>query len=417
MKRILNFVLIFCILAGMNAFMASCSEKPAEKVTLNFLRIGNDKAEADYWKALIADFQGENPNTVINYDDAAIGEPMETKLNALFAAGTGPDIIGHGILSVAKRVELKHYSSITEYFDKWEDKDDIMPSVLANGTYKDNIYGLAYSTTPFIFAYRKDFFEEAGLDPEKPPQTWDELKDYARKLTVAENGVVKRAGFAFPMAAGNFVEFDVFVFGNGGRYYDEEGNPTLNTTEVKDAFGFLTSFLPEVNLPYNSNETNPFIKGNAAMTLINNVALRPMLDNAEYKDKVGIAVPPSNKQKATFSGCNMLFIGSGCKHRDAAWEFIKSALSTEQVIKRSKDLNIPVVRTSLMSEYAAMDEYNAVRAECVSVGIGMPRTEWSTVFQKLRNEMVQKVLYDKASPEQAIKEAQDKLVKEIDDAE
>ena len=180
MKRILNFVLILCILAGMNAFMTSCSEKPAEKVALNFLRIGNDKPEADYWKALIADFQGKNPNTVINYDDAAIGEPMETKLNALFAAGTGPDIIGHGILSVAKRVELKHYSPITEYFDKWEDKDDIMPSVLANGTYQDNIYGLAYSTTPFIFAYRKDFFEEAGLDPEKPPQTWDELKDYAR---------------------------------------------------------------------------------------------------------------------------------------------------------------------------------------------------------------------------------------------
>lgn len=413
MKRIVTIILMLCIIAGSAAFLSACSGGAAKNVTMNFIRIGNDKVEADYWKALIADFEKKNPNIKINYDDAAIGEPMETKLNTLFAAGAGPDIIGHGIISVANRVELKHYSPITKYFEKWEGKDDIMPSVLANGTYKGEVYGLAYSTTPFIFAYRKDLFKEAGLDPGKPPANWDELKEYARKLTVSENGTITRAGFAFPMAAGNFVEFDVFVFGNSGMYYDKDGNPTLNTGEVKGAFDFLMSFLPEVNIPYNSNETNPFIKGNAAMTLINNVALRPMLENEQFKDKIGIAVPPYHNKKATFSGCNMLFIGSGSKNRDEAWKFIEAALSKEQVIERSRELNIPVVRKSLVDEFTGMAPYNDVRAECVSVGIGMPRTVWSTAFQKIRNEMVQKVLYGKSSPEQAMKEAQGKLMEEI----
>lgn len=413
MKRIIVITLAICLLLSQAVLMTSCTASATKDVSLNFLRIGNDKPEADYWKALIADFEKKNPEIKINYDDAAIGEPMETKLNTLFAAGAGPDIIGHGILSVAKRVELKHYLPITEYYEKWEGKDDIMPSVLANGTYREEVYGLAYSTTPYVFAYRKDLFKEAGLDPEKPPQTWEELKEYAKKLTVSNNGAITRAGFAFPMAAGNFVEFDVFTFGNGGSYYDKDGNPTLNTDEVKGAFEYLMSFLPEVNLPYNNNETNPFIKGNAAMTLINNVALRPMLANEEYKDKIGIAVPPSKTKKATFSGCNMLFMGSGCKNRDEAWKFMQSALSKEQVLKRSSDLNIPVVRKSLVADFAKMAPYNDVRVQCVSLGIGMPRTVWSPTFQKIRNEMVQKVLYDKSSPEEAIKGAQDKLMKEI----
>ena len=87
-------------------------------------------------------------------------------------------------------------------------------------------------------------FEEAGLDPEKPPKTWDELRDYARQLTVKEGDRITRAGFAFPMAAGNFVEYDVFVFGNGGKYYNDEGMPTINTLKGR-SFEFLKSFIDD----------------------------------------------------------------------------------------------------------------------------------------------------------------------------
>jgi len=435
MKKITTIILACAILISICTLYTSCSgsdkssgsseqssslqedatskAEDGKSVTLTFLRIGNDAAEANYWKSLIKQFEEENKNIKIQYDDAAIGEPMETKLNTLFAGGAGPDIIGHGILSVANRVEAGHYVPITEYFNKWEGKDDIMESVLANGTYKGEIYGLAYSTTPYIFAYRKDMFAEAGLDPEKPPKTWEELREYARLLTKKEGDRIVRAGFAFPMAAGNFVEFDVFVFGNDGRFYDDSNMPTINTPDKVEVFEFLKSFIDEVNLPYNNNEVNPFIKGNAAMTLINNVALRPMLDDPELKDKVGIAVPPYNKTKATFSGCNMLFIGRDCKNKDEAWKFIEAALTKEQVLERSKQLNIPVTRKSLLEEFSKLDPYNAVRAECVQVGIGMPRTTWSPRFQTIRNEMVQKVLYSKMSIEEAINEAQNELMKEI----
>ena len=387
---------------------------PAAPVTLKFVRIGNDAAEAAYWKRLIADFNGKNPGITVEYDDAAIGEPMETKLNSLFSAGLGPDLIGHGIMSVAARAEAKHYKPITSYFNSWEGKADLMPSVLANGTYKNEIYGLAYSTTPFIFAWRKDFFAKAGLDPEKPPKTWQELESYARKLTVKDgSGQIVQSGFAFPKSAGNFVEFDSLVFGNGGLYYSPEGKPTINTPDKAETFKFLAGFVNDVTISFASNETNPFVAGTAAMTLINNVALTPMLKNEAYAGKVGIALPPSNKEPATFSGCNMLFVGGDSKHPDQAFAFIRFALTQEEVLARAKELNIPVTRQSQVAAFVALDPMNAVRAESVARGVGMPRTTWAAAFQKVRNNMVQQVLYGKKPIAEALEAAQKELEAEI----
>lgn len=196
-------------------------------------------------------------------------------------------------------------------------------------------------------------------------------------------------------------------------FSDSEGNPTLGTPEKAEAFTFLKSFIDDVNIPYNSNETHPFISGNAAMTLINNVALAPILADEQYEGKVGIAFPPYNTTKKTFCGCNMLFIGRDCKEQETAFDFIKMALSKEEVMKRAEDLAIPVTRTSCVEDFVKLDPMNAVRAECVENGIGMPRTTWAPLFQKVRNDMVQKVLYSKESPEEALAKAAKQLDEEI----
>ncbi len=365
-----------------------------EQVSLTFQRIGNDEPEKNYWLAIIEAFEAENPDIKIVYDDASIGADMDTKLNSLFDAGIGPDIIGHGILSVASRAEQGQYMAIDEYFNNWEGRDDILPAVLANGTYNGSLYGLGYSVTPYVFAYRKDLFEAAGLDANTPPKTWDELAEYARKLTVKNDaGEITQAGFAFPSSGGNMVEYDVFVYGNGGSFMDENGEPVFGTEEQVEAFEFLNSFLSEVNIPYDNNQNNPFLRGNAAMCLINNAELSAMLKDPAYEGKIGVALPPNNGVEGTFCGCNMLFISTDCENPEAAFRFIAFALSQESILKRAQDLNMPVVLKSLEDEFTALDPDNAARNACVACGTGMPRAAWSTTFMRLRNEAVQNILF------------------------
>jgi len=378
-----------------------------ESVTLNFVRIGNDEAERNYWHWVIEEFEKANPGIKIAYDEAAIGDPMETYLNTRFASGSGVDIIGHGILSVAQRVNSKHYMAIDEYFEAWEGKDDIMPAVLANGTYEGHVYGLGYSVTPYVFAYRIDILEEAGIEV---PTTWDELADAARELTkVNDMGEIEFSGFCFPQTGGNLVELDVFVYGNGGAYI-EDGEPVFEGNEkIAEALTFLSELLPDTNMTYSSNEVNPFVSGSAAMTLINNAALTTMLNNPEYEGKVGIALPPNNGVDASFCGCNMLFIGTSCANPDEAFKFISFALSPESTLKRAEMTKIPVTLNSLVEEYAEMDPWNAARSLCVANGTGMPRVTWSTGFQTIRNELSQNAVFGGMDPMEALSKAQSDL--------
>lgn len=399
MKKLLAIlVALILALAGISAVAEE------EKVTLSFLRIGNDEAERAFWQWAIEAFEKENADVRIAYEEAPIGESMDTVLNTRFASGEGVDLIGHGILSVAQRVEANQYMAIDEYFDSWEGKDDIMPSVLANGTYNGHVYGLGYSVTPYVFAYRSDLLEEAGI---AVPTTWDELADAARELTKKnESGEVEFAGFCYPQTGGNLVELDVFVYGNGGQYI-VDGEPVFADNEaVAGALSFLRELIPDVSLTYSSSEVNPFVSGSAAMTLINNAALTTMLKNPEYEGKVGIALPPNNGVKASFCGCNMLFIGTKCQNPDAAFRFISFVLSKEATLKRAEMVKIPVTRTSLVEAYAAMDPMNLARSECVTYGTGMPRVTWSTGFQAVRNELSQNVVFGDMDIAEALNKAQ-----------
>ncbi len=412
MKKLTACLLTLCL--ALCLLPAAAAD--GEPVELSFLRIGTDAAEREYWTWAINEFQNDNPGITIAYDEAAIGADMDTKLNTLFGAGAGPDIIGHGILSVAQRAEMEQYRPIDELFEAWEGKDDLLPAVLANGTYKGHVYGLGYSVTPYVFAYRKDLLEEAGLPV---PTTWQELAETARALTQKnEQGEVTFSGFCFPTTGGNLVELDVFVFGNGGAWLDEDSNPTMTGEEKVEALSFLRSFLPDVNMTYSNGEANPFVKGLAAMTLINNVGLKSMMydEDSEYKGKVGIALPPANegRAQASFCGCNMLFIGSDCEYPEEAFRYIAFVLSPEATLTRAEMTSIPVTLASLGEQYAAMDEWNAFRLECVSAGTGMPRATWATAFQTIRNNLVQSVVFGDADPEAALAQAQEDLEFEIE---
>jgi hypothetical protein len=119
-----------------------------------------------------------------------------------------------------------------------------------------------------------------------------------------------------------------------------------------------------------------------------------MLKNEAYAGKVGIALPPANKTPATFSGCNMLFVGGDCKQPDEA---SIHCIRPDQrgSADPGKELGIPryppVPGRRLYRP--GSDERRA--AECVAKGVGMPRATWSTTFQKIRNDLFQQVLYGK----------------------
>ena len=156
---------------------------------------------------------------------AYTGSYDDTKLKAQAAANAGkpPAVV---LMSANFVLDLKLAGDIVslepmikaEGTDKAKFLDDFWPAVHANAIVDGDLYAIPFQNSTPLLYYNKEHFKEAGLDPEKPPQTWAELVDAAKKLTKGD-----RTGFGLPEGydyMGWIME--ALSMSNGGRYFNEE---------------------------------------------------------------------------------------------------------------------------------------------------------------------------------------------------
>jgi multiple sugar transport system substrate-binding protein len=160
-------------------------------------------------------------------------------------AGTGqPDMV---ILSSNDHVAFYDEQGLVEPLDGWIratgiDLDDIYPAPLGQCKSQDGTYlCLPWGCDIDALFWNKDLFKAAGLDPERPPQTMEELVEYAKELTVRdEKGELSQVGF-IPGFPRSHTELYVRMF--GGAFYSKEGAElTVNSQPVIDALNWQVQF-------------------------------------------------------------------------------------------------------------------------------------------------------------------------------
>ena len=114
---------------------------------------------------------------------------------------------------------------------------DFWPALHGNAVVDGELYGVPYQNSTPLLYYNKDHFKEAGLDPEKPPQTWAELVEDAKKLT-------KDGRWGFQLAGGyDYLGglMQTLTMTNGGRFYNEEygGEVYYDTPSMLGAAQFV----------------------------------------------------------------------------------------------------------------------------------------------------------------------------------
>src|SRR5699024_1860890 len=118
-----------------------------------------------------------------------------TKNIASISAGNPPDVIINDINSVPSRAVNNQVMDITEWVEADNLEETFYPELYNTVVYEDKIYALPFVTDTRLLFYNKDAFEDAGLDPAKPPTTWAELEEYAKKLDKKNGNSFERVGF------------------------------------------------------------------------------------------------------------------------------------------------------------------------------------------------------------------------------
>lgn len=305
----------------------------AKKVTINFWSFWGSKTRRPVIQKIVDNFNKSQDKIQVKYTYLPWGD-IWTKNLAAIAAGDPPDVIINDIRSVAVRAKNNQNTDLAPLIKKDSsfNKDVYFQNLWKDVLYNGDPYALPFNTDTRVLYYNKDQFKAAGLDPNKPPQTWDELLADAKKLDKKVNGKYVRIGFNpnFCFGTSNWM----MDASNGQSYFDADGKPHVNTQANIDTLNWMNSWTKRLGgrkqmdafkAAFGSKTADPFISGKLSM-FINTATYYTQIKQYGKNMNVGYTTIPSYKpgMKHVSSGGGFVAeIPKGSKHEQAAYEFLK----------------------------------------------------------------------------------------------
>src|SRR6201996_2129730 len=215
------------------------------------------------------------------------------------------------------------------------------PSIVEPLMFGEKLYALPWHDGPECLIYRRDLFEDAGEQETfrkqygyelKPPTTWKQFSDMARFFTRPTENLYGTLFAAFPDGHNTLYDFALQLWSRGGEFEDKNGNAILDTPEAAAALDFYRNTIRDASMCYPGAEQfdstrsgDVFLSGAVAM-MVNwfGFAARCDRPGSPLRGKVAIAPIPSDEGKppASLSVFWTLGIGTGSKHKQAAYDFL-----------------------------------------------------------------------------------------------
>ena len=328
-------------LAGAVSLGAMSGALAATKIDF-FFPVPVDGALAKEMQNLVARFNKENPDIEVTAAYTGTYDDTDLKTRAAIKAGKPPAVS----LMSANFITQYHIDDLVEPLDpmviaegKTPDAfmEEFWPALAGNARVDGKIYGVPFhNSTPLLY-YNVDAFKEAGLDPDKPPVTWQDWVEDAKKLTTRDGDKVTRYGL---MISGTY---DILgwvvsslVMSNGGLYYNPEYGgeiyydtpSTLGAVSLIDTLVHKDKVMPD-GIIQTPAMNNAFFGGQAAMIVSSTGSLSFIRQNMKTPFKV--AFIPKNVRNAVPIGGASLIIpkGNSPEREQAAWKLIKWLTSPE----------------------------------------------------------------------------------------
>lgn len=187
MKVFRRLFLLSLVLAMVLGVAARVPASAQENVTIRWWHIQTAEAQAAFWQGVADDFMAQHPNVDIEIT-VLENEAFKARLVTVMQAGDPPDLFqswGGGVLWKYADAGLVR-NIAPELEGEWKDSFAAQAALELYG--RDGEYfGVPWTWGAVGIFYNKELFARAGLDPENPPQTWDEF--LAAVTTLKEAGI------------------------------------------------------------------------------------------------------------------------------------------------------------------------------------------------------------------------------------
>lgn len=305
--------------------------------------VGGKVGEAT--KTLVDQFNSTHPDIKVeavfqgDYDSAI------NKLKQAIPSKSTPNVMQVYDIGTRFMIDSKAVVPVQKWIDKENfDMSSYEKNILAYYTVDNQLYSMPFNTSTPILYYNKTMFKEAGLDPENPPKTFEEVAADAQKLTEKDaSGKVTRPGMAFAIYGWFFEQF----LAEQNSLYADNGNgrdamatsAAFNSPEGKRVLDWWSGMVKDgsaVNMGRKTADTmKAFVSGQTAMTIDSTGVLGDIMDGVNGKFEVGTGFMPhpagANNGGVIIGGASLwMMAGHSDAEEKATWEFIKYMTAAKQ---------------------------------------------------------------------------------------
>ncbi|MCM3747827.1 ABC transporter substrate-binding protein [Paenibacillus pasadenensis] len=400
--------------AGNTDKPAETAGAPVEISFANWISVEDGTKEA--YNQLIAEFEKANPNIKVK----SIGIPFaqfKDQVLVSSAGGNPPDVTMSNQNFTPAFVGAQVAEPMNNVLDQ-AILDDIVDGSKAGVTFDDKVMAMPWAPHPSALFWNKKLFEKAGLDPEKPPTTWDEMIQYAQKIAALgkdENGTsiygIGETG-ASDSYTGNMLLRMTYSY--GGKFTDDSGAVVYDQgTALKDSLLYMQNLINNKISPKGAAmaDLRPMFATGALGMIIDGDFGRTNFRNmsgkgAEFDKEWGVTTVPVGKtgRSETFFTEHQLVVTAGGKNKEAASKLVEFLVSKEAMGIYHKLNGVMSARKSIstlpeMNE----DDYSKVFNEQMKTASPLPsKNPKFDNAMKTSTDMIVMVTEGGKSPDEAI---------------
>ena len=360
-------VVLVAAVAASAAMLAGCQKAPAGQATGDTaakddgttITMWTRSSTSTFSQTLVDEYNKSHKNQVKLTVFPA--DSYQQKVGTAAGARQLPDVLASDVVYAPNYASKGVFQDITPLVDKLPFKSTLAPAHMKTATYNNKVYGVPHDIDLSAVFYNKVLFRKAGLDPEKPPTTLDEMYADAQKINALGGGV---NGYFFGGACPGCQLFTTWpmIWASGGNVINDAGTAsTVDNDIAAKVYDLYRKMYDNGIVPKAvKNEGGPtwtqaFGEGKIGIQPMGATGLQGIKEGPDLE--VGVApIPGLTGGSSSFVGGDVLGIGSNSTHAAQAWDFISWTLSEDaQVNVVAKSHNITVRSDLADNSFAKAD--------------------------------------------------------------
>jgi sn-glycerol 3-phosphate transport system substrate-binding protein len=379
-------------------------------------------AAGDVQDELVKQFNASQSDVVAEAQFQGVYAEVVQKIQAALAAGSVPDLVlldSPFVALFAKDEALVPLDKFASNKKTGADLKDFIPGLLDDGYYKGKLYALPFMRSTPLLYFNRDMFAAAGL-PDRAPDTWDEFRDFCRKMTKTD-----QYGASFTLGTTTahwYLQGAIYAF--GGEVSDKnykvklESPQAIAAAQLWQDMVFKDKTALAGNVPAGDAQ-NDLLTGRAGMAFGSTGSMSNIMGRAKFR--VGMGFMPKQVKRSVPVGGSLLAMTSTDKARQAAtWElmkFLTNPASNSTIVVKTGYMPISKGATNYSGtvEYfkqyperkVAIDQLQYVRPQASVMSFGKGT--------EILRQAVEKLLVGNVPAAQVMKEAAADLEKEYEE--